>query len=407
MAAREEWERVRPTLWGPSRTLGDALDPSHNSFGFLRLAFAFAVLVDHAFPLGGFIQSRNPIDRLTSGQQTLAGLAVAGFFVISGYLVTRSYTQSRTAVRYFWKRVLRIFPAFLVCLLLTASFFGLLAYHRQYGGFSGYLSLSPDSPWGYFYRNMFLEIHQWNIGNLLQATPYQHNPTGLPQAFNGSLWTLIYEFKCYIGVAILGVFGILARARIVVLMLTVGLWAMMVKQLSYPSYFHAWPVVWDPSMVSLGFLFGLGAVLFLYRDSIPISGTSGLVAVLVLLISFRTGTYMAIGQLALAYLCLWFAIALPLSHVDRYGDFSYGVYIYAFVIEQMLSLYGWQKLGFFAYVFLATLFTALLAMASWFLIEKPAMKLKRLRLGEAARSGFRGELKGWRRVWDPARLAAG
>ena len=405
MALTEEWERIRPTLWGPSRPLGEALEPSKNSFGFLRLAFAFAVLVDHAFPLGGFLESKNLVNRLANQQQTLAGFAVAGFFVISGYLVTRSYTQSRTAVRYFWKRVLRIFPAFLVCLVLTAGFFGLLAYHRQYGGFSGYLSLTPDSPWGYIYRNMFLTMHQWNIGNLLQATPFQHNAAGLPQAFNGSLWTLIYEFKCYIAVAILGVFGVLARARIAVLLLTLGLWAILVKQMAYPNYFHAWPVVWDPSMVSLGFLFGLGAVLFLYRDAIPISGTAGLIAVLVLLISFRTGTYMAVGQFALAYLCLWFAIALPLSHVDRYGDFSYGMYIYAFTIEQMLSLYGFQKHGFFAYVLLATILTALLAAGSWFAIEKPAMKLKRLRLGEAARSGFRGELKGWRRIWDPARLA--
>ena len=190
MALTEEWERIRPTLWGPSRPLGEALEPSKNSFGFLRLAFAFAVLVDHAFPLGGFLESKNLVNRLANQQQTLAGFAVAGFFVISGYLVTRSYTQSRTAVRYFWKRVLRIFPAFLVCLVLTASVFGLLAYHRQYGGFSGYLSLSPDSPWGYIYRNMFLTMHQWNIGNLLQATPFQHNAAGLPQAFNGSLWTV-------------------------------------------------------------------------------------------------------------------------------------------------------------------------------------------------------------------------
>ncbi len=394
-----------PALFGKSRPLGEALDPGKNSFGFLRLFFAFLVLVDHAFILGGFDVTRNPFPTLTKGQETLGGMAVAGFFVISGYLVTRSYTQSRTTVRYLWKRVLRIFPAFLVCLVMTSAFFGVIAYHRQYGGFSGYLSLSPDSPWGYIYRNAFLTMHQWNIGNLLQATPYQHNPYGFAQAFDGSLWTLIYEFKCYLGVAILGFAGILWRSRLVVLVICIGLWAMQIKDHQVPTAFHSVPLFWDPSMVTLSFIFSLGMVLFLYRDVIPISGTGALVAILVLLASYRGGTYIIVGQVAFAYLCMWFAIALPLSKVDRFGDFSYGLYIYAFIIEQMLALYGFRRLGFIGYVLCATATTLVFAVASWYAIEKPFMKFKRLRLGEAPPTGSREELRGWRRLWNPVRFA--
>jgi peptidoglycan/LPS O-acetylase OafA/YrhL len=122
----------------------------------------------------------------------------------------------------------------------------------------------------------------------------------------------------------------------------------------------------------------------------------------------RTNLYYAVGQVALAYLCFWLAVRLPLDRFDRFGDFSYGLYIYAFPVEQILALYGVYRWGLAAYVLLSLAIALVVAMASWFLVEKPFLRLKRLQLGELPATGTPGVPPGWRRVWNPRlRLAGG
>jgi peptidoglycan/LPS O-acetylase OafA/YrhL len=73
-----------------------------------------------------------------------------------------------------------------------------------------------------------------------------------------------------------------------------------------------------------------------------------------------------------AYLCIWAAVRLPFHGADRYGDFSYGLYIYAFVVQQMLALYGITRWGYVPNVVLSLMGTMLLAAASWFAVGDPA-----------------------------------
>lgn len=389
-------EPEAPVLSG---TIEGEFDPRRNSLGFLRMVFAVMVLIDHSFPLGGFHGGTDPMWGWTNGQESLGGLAVAGFFVVSGYLVTKSFFDSNTAVRYVWKRVLRIFPGFWVCLLVTVLVFAPIAYHYEFHTLHGYFNGGVESPWNYLRNNALLYMHQYNIDGLLSSTPYQHS--GYPQAFDGSLWTLIYEFKCYIGVAVVGTLGLMWRARISVVVIALFFWVAQLQDTLHPTRLHGWPLIGDPNMARLAFIFSIGMLFYLYRDKVPMSNTLAVVAAVVFVVGMRTDLYVGVGQVAWAYLVLWLAIRLPMSKFDKHGDFSYGMYIYAFPVEQLLALYGVYRWGYVPYVTMAIAISLVLAVASWFAVEKPFLSLKRLRLGEVPSRQVQGELAGWRRLWNP------
>ena len=369
---------MRAAVVGHSAPLDLAFDPKKNSLGFLRIVFAALVLLDHAFPLGGFNRGSDPMWGWTKGQESFGGLAVVCFFVVSGFLVTRSFVEARSALGYAWKRFLRIMPGFWVCLIVTVALFAPIAYLYQHGTVHGYVRGHTDSPLGYLTHNALLSMNQYNVDGLLGSTPYAHS--GYPQAFDGSLWTLIFEAKCYIGVAALGLLGLYRRSRFSVVALSLALWAIQLKQQLHPGFLKGWPVIGDVQMVRLAFVFSLGVLLYLYRDKVVISNSLAAVAFAVLVIGMRTGLYNAIGEVALAYLCFWLAVRLPMSGFDRYGDFSYGLYIYAFPVEQLMALFGVHRLGLVPYVTFSLVVALALAVASWFVVEKPALSLKRLRL---------------------------
>jgi len=371
-------DRGRHAQRHPGRTsqrLDTAFNPDANSLGLMRLVFAAMVLVNHAFPLGGFHGGVDPSWGWTKGQQDLGGFAVDGFFVVSGFLVTRSFLSSSTSVRYLWKRVLRIFPGFWVCLIVTVVLFGTLAFHYEHGTLHGYLHGYPDPPGDYLRRNALLTMNQYGINSLLAGNPW-------PNAWNGSLWTLIYEFKCYLGVMVLGIFGVLQRGRLFVLALTAFLWVAEVGEYFSPATVkRAVPLFADLELVQLAFMFSLGACLYLFRERIPLSRWWGGVAVGALVVSVVVhGLFYAVGQPAFAYLCLWGAVWIPIRSFDRFGDFSYGLYVYAFPVEQLASLYGINKWGLAPYLAITFPISLMFAVISWFVVERTFLNLKRLKL---------------------------
>lgn len=372
---RAQHRRKRSSL-----RLDQAFDPNANSLGFMRLVFAAMVLFDHAFPLGGFHGGLDPGWAWTKGQEDFGGLAVAGFFVVSGFLVTRSFLSSSTSIRYLWKRVLRIFPGFWVCLIVTVVLFAPLAFHYEHGTLHAYLHGYPDPPGDYLRRNALLDMNQYGINQLLAGIPW-------PNAFDGSLWTLMYEFKCYLAVMALGIFGILQR-RIFVLALAVFLWASEIGEFYNPNDVKRMiPLFADVELVHLSFMFSLGAVLYLYRDRIIISNLIAALALMGFLAgSAIHGWFYPIGEVSFAYLCLWGAVRIPIRHFDRFGDFSYGLYVYAFPVEQLASLYGINKWGLGPYLLVTFPISMLFAVASWFIVERTFLNLKRVKLPTLWRS---------------------
>jgi peptidoglycan/LPS O-acetylase OafA/YrhL len=127
----------------------------------------------------------------------------------------------------------------------------------------------------------------------------------------------------------------------------------------------------------LGTYFWAGALLFVYAQRVRVNLAVPLAAFATLAVACLTGHVEVLSAIPLAFLVLWLGAVLPLQRIGRKNDVSYGVYIYAFPVQQLLVLAGANALGLTAYILLAILGTIPLAVASWFVIERPAIGLKR------------------------------
>lgn len=388
----------------PLKTVATAFDPRSNIVGFMRLFLAGSVLVSHSFILG--FGRGEPLTGWFRGQTNLGTLAVYGFFVLSGFLIFRSATRLGSAGRYFWHRVLRIFPAFWVCLVVTALVAAPAVYLAHRGTLHGFFTESP-SPVGYLVENAWLTMHQYGIGTILAGTPWG---TSHGSVFNGSLWSLHYEFLCYILVA-LAVYVGRGLARPIVLLAFLAVLASSVHAFragpgfaaaarELPGSPHLGIDGNQLAVLLLAFL--LGAVAAAYPRWFPLDARVAAIAAVIVVITAREGYFGAVGVPAFSYLVLWAsALSIPrLRQIGARNDYSYGVYIYAFPIQQILVWAGLSAAGLPAYVAACAALTAVAACASWHLVERPAMRWKEARLVLGARKPAEGA------AMPPAQLGA-
>jgi peptidoglycan/LPS O-acetylase OafA/YrhL len=347
---------ARASLKGESKTLAEVFDPRHNSLNALRLALATLVIVSHAWPIGGFGEDPKV------GDLSLGGWAVAGFFAISGFLITGSRLRSSFS-SYLWRRMLRIFPGLWICLLVTVVVFVPIAALLE----GGADHVGPSSLVGYLAPNGVLESGHQNIAGTLSGVPY-------PGAWNGSLWTLWFEFGCYLVLGGLLVFSGLRRRPAVLAGVFAACALVNVAQAEFGMQLP-FRVEWA---VDLGSYFFAGAVLCVYANRIPASRSLVAISTAILAAAALTDHVQAVGALPLAFLLIWLGCVLPLQAVGRRNDISYGVYIYAFPVQQLLVLAGAAALGAWAYAGLCILCTVPLAALSWFFVEERAMRLKRI-----------------------------
>ncbi len=320
--------------------------------------------------------------QISSGQWSFGQLAVDGFFFLSGLLIVRSYLHSPSVWRYFWHRFLRIFPAFWVCLIATAFAFAPVASLWERGGLFGFFSPpTNDGPFRYVVVNALLVMKQYTISGLLSRLPLNGELHG---AFNGSLWTLAPEFSCYLLVAILGSLGVLTRSRWFLVALLFVLYFCASSNGTAQAFtlaLRGTPIFLSDYLVIQMFeFFVIGGLFFLYRQHIPLSPIAFVIALVIVPLACLSRFYNLFEPLALSYVLYWLAYKLPVRDFDRYGDFSYGTYIYAFPVQQLLSMYGLNGLGFFPYLALSFLCTAPLAVLSWLLVERPSLAMKNLTL---------------------------
>ncbi|MDG6104587.1 acyltransferase [Dactylosporangium aurantiacum] len=355
--------------------MADRYSPRANALGFLRLCLALAVLVGHSWPLGA--GRPTPGLGVTHGQADLGALAVDGFFVLSGFLVTASAARLGS-VRFAWHRFLRIFPGLWACLLVTA-------------GCAGWFASLPQAL-AFARGNALGQPHVWGIGTLFGDNPYARL-TGGGSVVNGSLWSLSFELFWYGVLTALTACGVIRRCPRLVLLLTAGAYAVLLSDFLHqlPSTPYTVPqprgtfgpiplfgALNTQTLVYLGFLFLLGASAQLYQHRVPAHPALAALAALILVGTLRLGAFHVLGYPAFAYLLLWAACSLPpWSHrIGRARDYSYGIYIYAFPTQQTLAALGVQHWGLPCYIAASALATTALAAASWHLVERPALRLK-------------------------------
>ncbi|WP_108921100.1 acyltransferase family protein [Mycobacterium montefiorense] len=337
--------------------LGQVLDPRRNALNALRLAMAAEVILWHSFAVTGRIPPSAPV------RQLLFGVGVDGFFAISGFLITRSWVNNPNVRDYLIARILRILPGLYVCLVVTAFVIAPIGVAIQ-GGSAAKLLMSR-APFEFVLENSAVVVLKFDVGGTPTGIPY-------PGLWNGSLWTLIYEVLCYVAVLLLGLAG-LARRRwtsAVVFVLALCL-AASLPPMTFPG---TWTN--QQCIARFAIMFAAGALLYQWKDVIPARWSLVAVSMVMVLAAGLLPDYRLLGAIPLAYALIVSGALIRNKYLRLPTDLSYGTYIYAFPIQQLLVICGLASLNPFVFAIVATIATMPMAALSWFLIEKPSQSLK-------------------------------
>lgn len=339
-----------------------------NNFDDLRLAAASMVVLGHAYVLTG-----RPGDEPLAAHTGIGGfgeLGVSVFFVISGFLVTMSYERLKDLRAFLANRCLRILPGLAGALVLTALVLGPLV-----TSLPGSAYFTRPQTWLYVLRNLALYPVTYRLPGVFEHNPY-------PDAVNGSLWTLRLEFSFYLAVPVLARLNLLNRRGLtaVAFVALVLWWAVLAAGPRLP------PVA---ILATRNFyLFAAGAALYAWRDAPvlrrPWPTAAAALAFLAVLGQPAAGAWLGPAILPLLTIGIALRPVPGLRAAARFGDFSYGIYIYAFPVEQVLAqMRGPGQLPPLLFALMALGCTAPLAILSWTMVERPALGLKR-RFGGAS-----------------------
>lgn len=320
-----------------------------NNVLLLRLTLALAVLVAHSVDLlmGAPFE---PAWWLTRQRMGLGDIAVDGFMVLSGYLVCESWMLSGGAAGFLAKRLLRIYPAFILCcaacVLIVAPLSG--------GG------LRSASPGGILVSTLLLQ--EPRVPGAMLDVPFRGS-------MNGSLWTIAVEFQCYLVLAGLGLIGVLRRPPLV----HIAAWTAVL------FYGGVTVLGLGTPFARLAVFFALGAWTYVFRDRVPRDGRLAIAAVAMLaLTDISPGpAFDLVLPFAGSYLLLWAASAavVKLPGWLARSDYSYGAYLYGWPVQQLVI----RDLGVVSppLLFLISLPLTLAATAlSWHAVERRALALK-------------------------------
>jgi len=126
-----------------------------------------------------------------------------------------------------------------------------------------------------------------------------------------------------------------------------------------------------------GLMFLAGAMVYTFRDTIPVSWPLIAVAGAVIAASSWLPDYRVVAvALPIAYLAMSSGALLKHPKLRLPNDISYGTYVYAFPMQQLLASAGLYKLGVPMFAIVSIVVTLPVAAASWFALERPALKLK-------------------------------
>jgi peptidoglycan/LPS O-acetylase OafA/YrhL len=333
-----------------------------NNFDAIRILAAVTVIFGHAHPL-----SQAPGTLLFG--DSVQSIAVKIFFVISGFLVTKSWRSDPDLTRFFLRRGLRLFPGLALLLLLTVVVLGPLFTTLPLAEYFG----SP-STYGYFWNNLVLRP-VYALPGVFEANPY-------PSAVNGSLWSLPVEFFMYMLLPVIATVAAMMRFRGAFALLAIALAAAAFASLIYIPV-ESQLIIWGSgsrSLTDVGPYFLIGAVYA--AKPIEAKLNSGwalfLVAVAALIQFNGYWTQQIVMMVVLPYVTLTLCLAATpgLSSAGRFGDPSYGIYLYGFPVQQaMFSIFG-PQMSVWHNTLLSLPIVIALAYASWHLLEKRMLSHK-------------------------------
>jgi peptidoglycan/LPS O-acetylase OafA/YrhL len=336
-----------------------------NNFTLLRLMAALTVVLVHSGPVLG-LASPGQDFLLAHIGRALGPIALDWLFVTSGFLVTASLFQRGDLNHFLWARALRLYPGLWLCLPLTVLILAPL------------LSTMPAKD---YYASKETWTYLWRGATLFNGIRYtlpgvfETNP--LKGEFNGSLWTLPIELKMYLFCAV----GWLAFSwRPALRVPALRIVAPVVALFLYVSILRHFSQGTAVNNVDVAvFMFFMGATLYFWRDKTPMSW-AGLLALPLVVVGAAlvdSGLAFAVYLLCSAPFLLHLAY-LPggkIRKINDWGDYSYGIYIYAFPVQQTLAHF-FPTMPLAGMVLASGGITWAIAWCSWRLVEKRAMDVK-------------------------------
>lgn len=325
----------------------------NNGFTALRLLAAYSVILTHSYVVLGLKD-----DWLQAhGFPQFSEIGVATFFALSGFLISHSLQRNPTPMAFLRNRALRIFPGLIVLMVVTVFIVAPLT----------------TSVW----REDWLEYF-WNLSlyapHARMAEVFASNPSTV---VNGSLWTLALEVVCYL--MLLGVSWAGALNWKGTLLVFSAFAAMLFgNMLQLSNYFLGFDTF---QLVRVGLFFWGGALLAtitLPRNWLWLVGVLAVVIAPYLVLDRGFDWhYREVGY----YLLLPFAVNFAAVHSTKLAflnrfDFSYGIYIYAFLVQQVLVARYGTAMHPITLSAITIVITTPIAAASWYLVEKPALALK-------------------------------
>ncbi len=325
------------------RSLAERAQGRNNNLNVLRAGAASLVLLSHCWPLSQGSHADEPAMRWLGVE--MGSMAVWVFFALSGFLVAASQQRRPSLVSFAGARARRILPGLIVMLLLLVFVYGPVFTRLPLTQY-----LQHRHTWSYLVFNATLYKLRWGLPGVFDDI-----------ALNGSLWTLPIEVRCYALLAILGWTGILRHAASYLVL------AMLLAGLTFAGI----------SETELGISFLAGTSAWRWRARIILNGAVALSAFAfgLALMHLRVPFSSAAMALALSYGALYLAYVPDgaIRAFNRLGDYSFGIYIYAFPVQVMLHQI-WPALGVFGMFASAMPMTLLLAMLSWHAVESPALQ---------------------------------
>ena len=335
----------------------------NNNFNFLRFFLATLVLLSHSAELIDGNRKREILTQLF-GTISFGEMAVDGFFILSGFLILQSWERDPNLFHFIKNRFLRIFPAFIVASLISAFVVG---------------PLGSDTT-KYFTQ---FNLIQYIKSLIFLSTPIVP-PTfeGLPYAsINGSMWTIAYEFRCYMIVALLGICGFAWRRNFWLVLTLLALLPLLIPNiLNQITFRGVSSILFGSSQQFFHLLafFMAGGCFYLFRNEISFKTSWMFVAAIVLILCFFNIRTTPLAFIILgAYILFWFAFSKfqLLEQFKRYPDISYGFYLYGWPIQKLLIWYIPSLSPWLLFIF-AFGFSCFFGLLSWNVVERPFLRRK-------------------------------
>ena len=350
--------------------LEEKYDRKNNIFDHIRIILAIFVIVSHSYPIFFGVGVKGIISSNILRTESLGGIAVIGFLVLSGFMTTQSIMNSKNNKEFFLKRVLRIFPSLILMLLITIFIIAPLGYE---GDRSQYFN---KSVFNYFLKNLNL------FGNTVYGIDGVFVNNIYPSAINGSLWTLKHEFMAYIVLIVLSLCSVLKERKYTlgITLLTVALYVLGLNaKLTINCLGHFGVLNELDQFIKLLMYFLIGTTIYLYKDKIHVNFKGFIIMTLIFLFGIVINVTKYAAIISIPYILMYigtFKIHNEKDILRKIGDFSYALYIYAFPIQQLLAYYLKEKITIWQYMLLSIIITTIISIITTLLVDNNVKKIK-------------------------------